>query len=585
MDRNKASCDLTRRTFLGGSAAVLLSTSLLSCMSQTDKRPNILLVMADDMGFSDAGCYGGEIRTPYLDTLAENGLKFTQFYNCARCCPTRASLMTGQYPHKVGLGRNGRTLGRNGITIAEVLNDVGYNTAMVGKWHLSQTATLHDKQEQLKWLNHQDYRDKDFAPVDTYPVNRGFERHYGAIWGVINFFDPFSLVEGEEPVKTVPEDYYFTDAITDRALDYLQDMKKENKPWFLYLAHCAPHWPLHARDEDIRKYKGVYDQGWNHMRNDRFQRQLELGLFKKENTPLPDVQSRDLDWDTLDDQERQFQVDKMQAHAAMVDRIDQNLGRVIDYLRDSNQLDNTVIFFLCDNGASPETPTHPGFDRNSETREGKPVKYDHDILKGEPPHYPGPETTYAGIGPAWANASNTPFRFWKKESFEGGVHTPFIVHWPRGLKKKGAMTEQVGHAIDILPTCLDLARTEYPDRYGEHDLTPLDGKSLLPVLQGEQRESHEVLYFEHEGGRAIRIGDWKLVALLTGDWELYDLSNDRTEMNDLSDQYPDKVENMRRMWLSWAKKVDVPPPPPWSVRRLKQEGRLHEIPKFYQEKL
>ena len=549
---------LTRRQFLKktlvGSAPVFLGSALscrTGCSQSKSRRPNIVLIMADDMGFSDAGCYGGEIHTPNLDKLAANGLRFTQFYNCARCCPTRASLMTGQYPHKVGLAQNGQSLTRNGITIAEALKEVGYNTAMTGKWHLSFTPTLKDKALHQKWLDHQYDPGRPFAPLDTYPVNRGFDKHYGIIWGVINFFDPFSLVDGTEVVEKVPEDFYFTDAITAQSVDYIRQMSQSEKPFFLYVAHCAPHWPLHARPEDIKKYKDTYTEGWEKLRRDRYRRMTKMGLFKKENTPLPPIQDRGKKWDALPEEEKTFQAAKMSVHAAMVDRVDQGIGEIVKTLEQAGQLDNTIIFFLADNGASPEVPSRPGYDRSAQTREGRTIRY-----KGL--YEPGSETTYTGIGPAWASASNTPFRYWKKESYEGGCHTPLIVHWPDGLKTKlGSITEEVGHAIDIMPTCLELAGVPYPAKYRDHALTSLDGQSLAPLLAGGTRKGHDTLFFEHMGGRAVRKSNWKLVALKDESWRLYDLAEDRTETKDLAAKFPERVQSLSRVWEQWAKEIGL----------------------------
>ena len=351
--------EITRRQFmrmaLAGSVAASLAPRALPG-AEKRSRPNIVVIMADDMGFSDAGCYGGEIQTPNLNRLAAGGLRFTQFYNCARCCPTRASLMTGQYAHKVGLTRNGRSLTRNGMTMAEALGQAGYNTAMAGKWHLSRTPVLDDPKLHQKWLDHQHDPGRPFGPVETYPIKRGFDRHYGVIWGVIDHFDPFSLVEGTRAVATVPEDYYFTDAIADKAVDYVRQMSQSEKPFFLYFAHCAPHWPLHARPEDIAKYKDTYAGGWDKLRADRFQRQLKMGLFEKANTPLPPVQDGRMKWGQLSESEKAYQAGKMAVHAAMVDRVDQSIGRLIKTLEETGQMDNTLILFLADNGASPEVP-------------------------------------------------------------------------------------------------------------------------------------------------------------------------------------------------------------------------------------
>lgn len=545
---------LSRRDFLAASGTSLLSLRYIPTFANEagqKRRPNIVIIMADDMGFSDIGCFGGEIQTPNLDKLAANGLRFTQFYNCARCCPTRASLMTGQYPHKVGLARNGQSLTRDGITIAEALKQAGYNTAMAGKWHLSRTDTLKETKLHQKWLDHQYDPGHPFAPLETYPVSRGFDKHYGVIWGVIDYFDPFSLVEETRAVENVPEDYYFTDAINEKSVQYIREFGRSGKPFFLYVAHCAPHWPLHARPEDIAKYKDTYKEGWEKLRHDRYERMIEMGLFKRENTPLPPIQDRGKRWAELTEQEKSFQASKMAVHAAMVDRLDQGLSKIMETLEQTGQLENTVIFFLSDNGASPEVPQTPGYDRSSQTRDGRKIRY-----KGI--SEPGPETTYTGIGAPWASASNTPFRYWKKESFEGGCHTPLIVHWPEGFRAKPrSVTSQVSHVIDIMPTCLELAGAKYPGRHNGHTLTPLDGKTLMAILKGKEREGHERLFFEHMGGRAVIEGDWKLVALKDRPWELYNLSRDRTEMENLAAKHPGRVWTMSSQWDKWAGRVGL----------------------------
>ena len=548
---------IDRRRFMKAASAGLLSALVLPAVlrAKASQRPNILIIMADDMGYSDAGCYGGEINTPNLDRLAANGLRFTQFYNCARCCPTRASLLTGQYPHQVGLTLNGRSLSTNGLTIAEALKQSGYNTAMVGKWHLSKTPILNDKKLHQKWLDHQHDPKRPFAPLETYPVNRGFDMHYGVIWGVINYFDPFSLVDGTEPVESVPEDYYFTDALNDKSVEYIRQMSKSDKPFFLYVAHCAPHWPIHARDEDIAKYENTYKGGWEKLRKDRYARQLKMGLVKKVNTPLPAVQDGGRKWERLSESEKEYEAKKMAVHAAMIDRLDQGVGQILDTLEQTGQLDNTIIFFLCDNGASPEVMRVPGYDRTAQTRDGRKVHY-----RDTPVELLGSQLSYTGIGVPWASASNTPFRYWKMESFEGGCHTPLIVHWPQGLGVKGgSTTDQVAHVMDIMPTCLDLSQTDYPKEYQGHTLTPTQGKSLTRVLQGQIRKGHDKIFFEHVKGRAVRMGNWKLVANTgtPGSWELYNVSADRTETVNLAEKYPDRVKAMTAEWRAWAKRVGL----------------------------
>lgn len=548
----------TRRKFLELSAAGTLGMALpnwaCSRSRPADERPNIIVIMADDMGFSDPGCYGGEIETPNIDRLANNGLRFNNFYNAARCCPTRASLMTGQYQHKVNMATNGNTLGKSGVTIAEALGQAGYNTGMVGKWHLSETQPLPNAEKNQAWLNHQYDPGVPFAPEESYPVNRGFDRHYGIIWGVANYFDPFSLVNGTEPVETVPDDYYLTKAINSHSVDYIRNFAQADDPFFLYVAHAAPHWPLHALEEDIAKYEERYLHGWDDLRERRFQRQRELGLFG-ENVTLPDVQNRGSDWNGLSDERKRFMARKMAVHAAMVDRMDRGVGMILDTLEEEGELDNTLILFMSDNGGSPELPKNwgPGFDRPSETRNGQKIRY-------EGFEKAGSETTYAGIGPAWASAINTPFRYWKAEQYEGGAHTPCIVHWPNGMKATpGSFTDQVGHVMDVLPTCLELADAEYPAEYNGHQITPMDGKSLLPILEGEEREGHEQLFFEHVGGKALLKGDWKIVSLRRKNdaWRLYNIAEDPTETNDLSTKHPGRVRAMEETWTAWAKSVGL----------------------------
>jgi arylsulfatase A-like enzyme len=520
-------------------------------VGETAEPPDIVLILADDMGFSDVGCFGGEIRTPHLDGLAAGGLRFTQFYNCSRCSPTRAALLTGQYPHKVGLARNGRSLTRNGLTIAEALGAAGYNTAMSGKWHLSQTPVLEDARQHQRWLDHQIDPGRPFAPLESYPVRRGFDRFYGVIWGVVDYFDPFSLVEGVEPVAAVPDDYYITDAITAKAVEAIHEFARSDRPFFLYVAHCAPHWPLHARPQDVQRYRETYTAGWHALRRARYRRQIKLGLFDENNTPLPELSGRGKDWDELSDDERRFQAAKMAVHAAMVDRMDQGIGEILAALEQAGRLENTLIIFLADNGASPEVPVEPGYDRSSETRDGRPIRY-----RGF--DAPGAETTYTGIGARWASAANTPFRYWKMESFEGGNHTPCIIHWPRVLKTSpGAVTDELAHVIDVLPTCLDLAGVSYPGEHAGHRLTPLDGRSLAPVLAGVGRPGHERLFFEHVGGRAIRAGEWKLVAptRASHEWELYHVAVDRTETRNVAAQHPERVAALRRAWEDWFARI------------------------------
>jgi arylsulfatase A-like enzyme len=500
------------------------------------------------------GSFGGEIHTPNLDALAAGGLRFTNFYNTSRCSPTRASLLTGQYPHRVNLADNGRDLGRNGLTIAEALGSAGYKTAMVGKWHLSRTPLLAPDM-QLAWLAHRIDPGIPFSPdVTTYPVARGFQRHYGTIWGVVDYFDPFSLVDGQNPISTVPPGFYATNAISDKAVEYIRDFAGQKGPFFLYVAHNAPHFPLQALPEDIAKYQAMYADGWTPMRNARYARQIAMGLLRADNAPLPASQGND--WSTLTVTQRTFLSNVMRTHAAMVDRLDQSVGAMVDALRATGQLDNTLIFFLSDNGASAEIYLQPGDDRPAVTRAGDTIVY----CGGQtscPYDQPGNEKTWSYLGPSWANAANTPFRYWKITSFRGGNTAPVIVHWPAGLRTMpGAITEQPGHVIDLLPTILELAGVSYPDSYGGTKLTSLDGTSLMPIFQGGQRTPHDRLFFEHEGGAAMIEGNYKIARLdATSSWELYNLAVDRTESMKHAPSDGARVQTMTATWTAWYQSV------------------------------
>lgn len=516
-----------------------------SCRSKEmiNEKPNIIVIMADDLGYSDIGCFGGEIETPHLDALADNGVRFTQFYNAARCCPTRASLLTGKYPHQVGLAKNGRTLSRNAATIAEVLQQNGYHTGMAGKWHLSQTKKLEDDEEQLLWLSHR----KDsavFAPLESYPCNRGFEEHWGVIWGVVNFFDPFSLVHNEKEIETVPENFYFTDFITDKSIEMIEQFNKDENPFFLYIAHTAPHWPLHALPEDIEKYQGMYDEGWDVLRTRRYQRAIDLGIIEPTTAKLGPNESGK-NWN--DCKEKAWEAKHMEAHAAMINRLDQGVGKVIDKLKSTGNFENTVIIFLSDNGASPERGYKPGFDRPGHTRKGEEIIYPHQRYER-----PGPEKTWGYLGSGWAGAVNSPFRYWKKESFEGGSCTPFFIHWPGGLSaEENSINREVAHVMDIFPTCLELSGSDYPTQINGLQTTPIEGKSLLPVIFNITKTRHDSLFWEHEGGRAARVGNWKISALKNHPWELFDLQNDRTETNNLAKYHPEKVSELEKLWDKW----------------------------------
>jgi arylsulfatase len=531
-----------------------------------DERPNIVIIMADDLGYSDIGCYGGEVRTPNLDKLATGGMRFTQFYNTARCCPTRASLLTGLYPHQAGIGRMTQDTGKPGyrgyltdntVTIAEVLKQAGYNTGMVGKWHVSETREQ-PRDKQLKWLAHQE----NFGPFgDTaqYPIARGFDKFYGTIWGVVDYFDPFSLVNGKKQVMEVPKNFYYTNAISDTAVAYVKQFTKSEKPFFLYVAHTAPHWPVQALPEDIAKYENVYKDGWEPLRKKRYKRMVQLGLIDSISAPLTPWMFADKKW--ADNKEAAWDARAMAVHAAMVDRMDQGIGKLIDQLRASGKLDNTLILFLSDNGASNEDPIRygPGFDRNGNTRDGREVLFPK-VRTTE--NLPGPETVYAGIGTQWAHAVNTPFRYWKAKVFEGGICTPMIAHWPKGMKEKNVINTEMGHVVDFMATCTDLAHAQYPQQFKGNAITPMQGLSLKPVFATGGRKDPEYIFWEHFGSKGLRQGKWKIVKLDNdAPWQLYDLEKDRTEQKDLTAQYPDVAQRMQAKWEELAIATHVYPLP------------------------
>jgi len=560
------------RTKLGLAAAISL-VLVLGCQQPArknrtmDNRPNIILILADDMGFSDIGCYGGEIHTPNIDYLAKNGLRFTDFYNTSRCCPSRASLLTGLYNQQAGIGQ--MTVDRhlpgyrghltpNAVTLADVLRSAGYHTAMSGKWHVSNTLVQPTDSQQLAWLDHKAFH-PFFSPVDQYPVYHGFEKFFGTLWGVVDYFDPFSLVYDTTPVRQVPLHYYQTDAINDSAASFIHAFSRDDKPFFLYVAENAPHWPLMARAEDIAKYRDTYKVGWQSIRVARYRKMARLGIIDTTVVKLSPRWEPGLTWN--DNPDTVWDARAMAVHAAMIDCMDQGIGRIIDALKQAGRLNNTLIFFLSDNGASPEICASfgPGFDRPGKTRRGETILYPKNKEV-----FPGPETTYASIGPRWANVANTPYRYWKAESFEGGIHTPLIAFWPNGIAvPRGSITTQTGHVMDFMATVVEVAHATYPTRFKGHDITPMEGISLLPILKGKQREGHRELFNDHHGGRYARVDGWKIVSPDNDTtWQLYNLNEDAAETRNLARQYPGKVHFLDSLWHQWAWSDHVLPRPP-----------------------
>jgi len=523
------------------------------------QRPNIVLIMSDDMGFSDIGCYGGEIHTPNLDRLAAEGLRFTQFYNTARCCPTRASLMSGLYQHQAGVGHMMGDRGYPGyrgdlsdrcVTIAEVLKGAGYGTYMAGKWHL----TPHTRPD---------------GPKYNWPRQRGFDRFFGTIHGAGSFYDPNSLTLDNQQIAPW-EDFYYTEAISEYACRFIREHAGPN-PFFVYVAYTAAHWPMHAREEDIAKYKGRYKKGWDALRAERYERLKKMGLID----PAWALTLRDERVPAWEDEPlKAWNERRMEVYAAMIDNMDRGIGRIVETLRRKGQLDNTLIFFLQDNGGCAEEmgstgPVRPDGSAAVKvklmgpgelqtrmvplvTRDGRPVRQGRGVM-------PGPADTYVAYGRGWANASNTPFRLYKHWVHEGGISTPLIVHWPARIKDGGRLRDQPGHLIDIMATCVDVSGAAYPERYRGKAIRPMEGRSLVPAFEDRPIERPEGLFWEHEGNRAVRDGDWKLVSKYPGGWELYNLRKDRTEMHNVIDEYPQVAERLKVMYETWAARCQVVP--------------------------
>ena len=542
---------MNRRQFLN-TAAGSFAADLSAAAPR--RRPNIILILADDLGYSDLGCYGGEIRTPNLDRLAQRGIRFTHFYNAARCCPSRASIMTGLYPHQTGIGgmvggpKSNQSLeGYRGqlndrcVTVAQVLRESGYATLMSGKWHLGQ----------------------------PWPDQKGFEEYFGLLGGFNSFWspEPYSRLPEGRPMRTYPEgQFYATNAITDHALDFLGGARKRKIPYFLYLAYNAPHFPLHAPKDVIDQYAAMYEQGWDRIREQRFERQREMRLVdsgweltprsvippNRVATPHGWANRQNPAWDSVDAARRKDLARRMGVFAAMVEIMDRNIGRVVDDLRQNGELDNTLVLFLSDNGACAEWDPW-GFDTTSGP--------DNVLHQGAELDKMGQPGTYHSYGSGWANASNTPFRLYNHYNHEGGIAAPFIAHWPGGIARRGAFERERGHIIDLMPTFVELAGARYPSERQGNPILPMEGRSLTPAFAGKPIE-RDALYWEHEGNRAMRAGRWKLAAVdAGGEWELFDMEKDPTEMRNLAASQPERVKAMAARWETWAKRTHVLPWP------------------------
>jgi len=512
--------------------------SLLGCLvgasaDAAAERPNIVVVLVDDLGFADIGCYGGEVPTPNLDRLASDGVRFTQFYNCARCSPTRAALMSGLYPHQAGMGWldnmvepasrgiHGRLLPRC-VTMAEVLRDAGYFTAMTGKWHLGQQH-------------------------GTVPWKRGFDRSLNSRFGEVYF--PHEMdkpgtamlyLNGEELPKDSPKfgkDWYSTDLFTEWGLTFIDEARAQNKPFFLYIAQGAVHFPLRAPREVIEKYRGRYKQGWDVLREQRHAKQIEMGLVDRQ-WPLAPRPSDSPAWDTKTAQEKERFDEIMAVYAAMIDRIDYSIGTLVDGLKRRGVLDNTLLLFMSDNGGNAEGGP-PG------------------VTRGDGP-IGGPQS-YVLLGMNWATMANTPFRRYKHFTHEGGISSPLIAHWPAGIPqaRRNAFEKQPAHLIDIMATAVDLAGASYPRERDGHAIEPMQGVSLKAAFEGKALTRTQPLFWEHEGNKAVRDGKWKLVMRHRQPWQLFDMEADRTEQHDMVEQQPALAAKLEAEWKAWAQRTYV----------------------------
>lgn len=498
-------------------------------------RPNVIVILADDMGFSDLGCYGSEIATPNLDRLATEGVRLNQFYNTARCSPSRASLLTGRYPHETGIGiltEDERPHGYSGDlsseheTAAEHFKRAGYATCLSGKWHLTSSMT---------------------TPSDSWPTRRGFDDFYGIIGGAGDFFHPRGLYRGEEKLDPPTGDYYFTEAVGEHAVSFVEKQAAEKTPFFLYLAFTAPHWPLHAPEAEIERYRGVFDKGWDALREERLSRLIDSGIMS-EGTRLSDRDPTQPAWG--DEENKEWQLRRMAVYAAQVTTMDTAIGRLLDSLEQSGVADDTLVIFLSDNGASSESlpPDDAPFFRQRQpthTLAGEPIRIGNDTSI-----WPGDESTFSAYGPAWANLSNTPFRLYKRWVHEGGIATPLIARWPNGDLAAGNVVRDAFQLTDILPTLLDAAAA--PPAGGP-------GISMLGSWRGGREPVEHPLFWEHIGNCAVRVGDWKAVRAANSPWELYNLALDRSELDDLALVEPVRFFDLIKVWEEWADRVGVIP--------------------------
>lgn len=515
--------------------------------ARNGRQPNVVLILADDMGYSDIGAFGGEIHTPNLDLLAAEGTLFSRFYNTARCSTSRASLLTGLHPQQTGIGILTQddgpagypgTLNKSSVTLAEILKRENYRTHLSGKWHL-----VSDRSQ----------------PNSGWPTRRGFDSFFGTLTGCGSYFDPGTLKRNETDADDAQDpNFYYTDAIGDDAVEFIT--RDQADPFFLYTAFTTPHWPLHALKDDVEKVRGSFDSGWDELRVARLRRQKELGIIPDSSVELSERDPEIESWEQTRDKE--WQIKRMEAYAAMVHSLDRNVGKILDALDRTGQRENTIVVFLSDNGASyeeisfegPEAEHHRNRPENfpGVTRTGDSIR-----LGNHPSIDPGGEDTYASYGRGWANVSNTPFRMYKEWVHEGGIATPFLISWDHKIAK-GKIDHTPLQLVDVLPTLLDLTGAKYPDSNDGQAITPLPGTSFADSLQGGHTPEHD-LFWEHLGNCAVRSKNWKLVREFRGEWELYNVESDPTERTNIASKYPEQVQELEAKWNDWAARCGVKP--------------------------
>ncbi len=567
-----------RREFLKIGAGAVASATLAqqtmpafarpSGRSLAGSKPNIILILADDMGFSDIGCFGSEVSTPNLDRLASRGMRLNQFYNNPRCCPSRASIMTGLYAQQAGMGmmvsdhsrypypEYAGILSAQTITIPEALKTAGYATAMVGKWHLAPQS----EEGKRSW-----------------PLQRGFDKFWGMIAGASVYYESPHLVSGNDTLPAPPKDQYLTDLWADHAVSYVNELAKQKQPFFLYTAFNAPHWPIQAPEAEIQKYAERYKTGWDALREERHKKQIAMGIV----SPKWDLSPRDPrvpTWDKADNKD--WESRRMAVYAAMIDRLDQGIGRILDSVEKAGIADNTLIIFMSDNGGNAEEIARGRRGAQSDEAPAQspssemPCEINMSCAGNVPGDMPGGEGTFQSIGIPWGNCANTPFRLYKHYTQEGGIATPFIACWPKVIKPTSGPVSAVGHETDLMATFLELAGAVYPKQVSAGPLPALAGESLAPVFAARSRKRSPI-YWEHEGNKAVRDGKWKLVSRFPDSWELYDMEADRTELHDLASTQAERAKSMVAMWDAWAKRIGVQP---WPMPQTPPGERTGKMP-------